>query len=142
MSIGKLKIIIHRLIWFLLLFAGVICFLIQLDNIDSDNSAAFYSLYFIISYCDIAIALPFFIGSLFLSCKKYRYNGSNIVVYAGWFHHYLKMDGEVLDEHNTFVTFTAIVLSCTLNDGTRLQATISLTNRIALKINDRLYKNK
>ena len=64
MSIGKLKIIIHRLIWFLLLFAGVICFLIQLDNIDSDNSAAFYSLYFIISYCDIAIALPFFIGSL------------------------------------------------------------------------------
>ena len=88
------------------------------------------------------LSLCYFIGTLLLLVKHYRYSDKEITIYAGWFYNYLKIDGEVLDEHNTFVTFTAIVLSCTLDDGTRLQATISLTNRIALKINDRLYKNK
>ena len=83
------------------------------------------------------------------SSVRYFYNVKNTVITVATLSYMpdgftiiLKMDGEVLDEHNTFATFTAIVLSCTLDDGTRLQATISLTNRIALKINDRLYKNK
>lgn len=87
------------------------------------------------------VAVVFFICSLLLSCKVYEYNGKTIIVYAGFYHHYLKVDGEIMDEHNTLTSFTAIPLSCTLDDGAVLHATITMTNRISLKINDRLYKN-
>lgn len=49
------------------------------------------------------------------------------------------VNGVKTDEHNTIMSFTPIYLSCTLEDGTNLQATVSLTNRISLKINDLLY---
>ena len=73
-----------------------------------------------------------FVCSLFLSCKAYEYNGDEIVVYAGWYHHYIKINGVKTDEHNTLMYMTPILLSCTLEDGTDLQATITLTNRISL----------
>ena len=92
--------------------------------------------------CIFLIVLAFFIGTLLLSCKVYEYNGRQIIVYAGWYYHYVKIDGEKLDEHNTIIAYTPIVLSCMLDDGTPLQATISLTNRIALKINNRLWHTK
>lgn len=80
----------------------------------------------------------FFIASLLLSYKDYEYNGNNIVVYAGWYHHYIKVNGNKIDEHNTLVSFTAILLSCTLDDGTDIKVTITMTNRISLKINNQL----
>lgn len=87
--------------------------------------------------------IPFllFIDSLFLSCREYEYNGTNIVVYAGFYHHYIKVNGKIFDEHNTIVSFTAIPLSCTLDDGTDIEVVITLTNRISLKINNRLNTN-
>lgn len=85
-------------------------------------------------------ALVMLIWALFLSCKRYKYKGQDIIVYAGFFHHYIKVAGRKMDEHNTIITFTAIPLSCTLNDGTHLAVCISLMNRIALKINDQLYR--
>lgn len=42
------------------------------------------------------------------------------------------------DEHNTLSSFTPIVLKTTRDDGMVITATISLTNRIAVKINDKL----
>lgn len=85
--------------------------------------------------------LIFFIASCLLSYKTYDYNGNEIVVYAGWYHHYIKVNGTILDEHNTITSFTPIRLSCVLEDQSFVEATISLTNRIALKINGNLYKN-
>lgn len=87
-------------------------------------------------------AFAFFVGSLLLSCKIYEYCGNEIIVYAGWYHHYIKVNGVKLDEHNTLISFTAIHLSCTLNDGTDMNATITLTNRISLKINNQLHANR
>lgn len=92
----------------------------------------------IFRYTDIFI-LAFFIGSLFLSYRVYNYNSNEIIVYAGWYHHYIKVNGEKSDEHNTVFFYVPIILSCRLNDGTELEATISVMNRIALKINNRLY---
>lgn len=89
-------------------------------------------------YVDIMFFATF-ICSLLLSYKTYEYNGNNIVVYAGWYHHYIKVNGQKLDEHNTIISFTAIPLSCTLDDGTDIKATITMTNRISLKINNQLY---
>ena len=86
------------------------------------------------------IIFTFWICSWLLSCKVYNYNGKKILVYAGWFHHYIEVDGRYMDEHNTLMSFTPIELSCTLDDGTLLQARISLTNRISLKINNQLYR--
>ena len=87
-------------------------------------------------------ALLFFICALLLSCNVYIYNDKKIVVYAGWYHHYLLIDGEEYDEHNTLTYFTPITLSATLDDGSEVKATISLTNRIALKINGKLYQRE
>lgn len=92
-------------------------------------------------YGDI-IVFAFFIASLLLSYKNYEYNGINIVVYSGWYHHYIKVNGNKIDEHNTLVSFTAIPLSCILDDGTDIKVTISLTNRISLKINNKLYTER
>lgn len=86
------------------------------------------------------IIFTFWICSWLLSCKVYNYNGKKILVYAGWFHHYIEVDGRYMDEHNTLMSFTPIELSCTLDDGTLLQARISLSNRISLKINNQLYR--
>ena len=64
------------------------------------------------------------------------------MVYAGWYHHYILINGEKYDEHNTITFFTPILLSASLDDGSEVKATISLTNRIALKINGKLYQKE
>ncbi len=81
-----------------------------------------------------------FVASLFLSCKKYRYNGNDILVYAGWYKHYIKVNGEKFDEHNTGSSRTALYMSCTLDDGAEVLVRISTTNSITLKINGKLQK--
>ena len=83
-------------------------------------------------------AILMFIASLLICYREYNYNGKKLSVYAGWYHHTLRVDGVKCDEHNTVISFTPLKLSTTLDDGTKLEATISLTNRVALKINDKL----
>ncbi len=86
-------------------------------------------------------SFAFLISSLLLSCKKYTYYGDTIVVYAGFFHHYIKLNGVKVDEFNTLITFSLIYLSSITDDGARLEAVITpQTHRIKLKINDRLYQ--
>ena len=72
--------------------------------------------------------------------RKYEHNGQTIEIYAGYYNHYIKVNNEKYDEHKTLVTFSPIVLSCTLESGDKMQATISLTNRVSLKINDKLLQ--
>ncbi len=105
---------------------------IQKDNINC----------LLIVNCVCLPALLFFISALLLSCNVYLYNDKKIVVYAGWYHHYILVNGEKYDEHNTITFFTPILLSATLDDGSEVKATISLTNRIALKINGKLYQKE
>lgn len=78
------------------------------------------------------------ISALLLNYKTYQYYGNVITVYAGWFHHVLRINGEKYDEHNTLMTFAPIYLSTTLENA-KIEVTISTFNRIALKINDKLY---
>lgn len=92
-------------------------------------------------YGDIFVLL-FFICSLFLSYKNYEYNGNELVVYAGWYHHYVKVNGNKMDEHNTLFSYTAISLSCILDDGTDIKVIITTSNRISLKINNQLYTKR
>lgn len=92
--------------------------------------------------CACLPALLFFISALLLSCNVYIYNDKKIVVYAGWYHHYILINGEKYDEHNTIMFFTPILLSASLDDGSEVKATISLTNRIALKINGKLCEKE
>ena len=89
----------------------------------------------------IPLILVGLLESLFLRYREYNFNGKTIAVYEGMIKHYLKIDDEKFDEHNTFVFFTPIKLSTMFNDN-RIEATISLTNQISLKINDKLYETK
>ena len=86
------------------------------------------------------LPLGMFIGALLLNYKEYNYNGKTISVYAGWFHHTLRIDGEIFDEHNTLIFYTAIDLSTTFEEQTKIEARISTMNRISLKIDGKLVK--
>lgn len=88
----------------------------------------------------LIIAIPMLISALLLSYKECNYNGKTISVYAGFYHHTLRVDGELCDEHNTLISFTSIKLSTTDKDNSKIEANISLTNRIAIKVNDKLCK--
>lgn len=101
-----------------------------------DNSDVVARVFFIMS----PFILILLICSLMLSYKVYDYDGNKIEVYSGWYYHYIKINGEKYDEHNTLQSFSPIYLSCMLDDYTTIEATISLSNRIALKINGRLYE--
>ncbi len=107
----------------------------------SASSGMSYIIIMLFIYGDIFV-FAFFIASLLLSYKNYEYNDNEIIVYAGWYHHYIKVNGNKIDEHNTLVSFTAIPLSCTLDDGTDIKVTITMTNRISLKINNQLYTKR
>ena len=83
-------------------------------------------------------AIIMFVGALFVQYREYEYNGKKISVYAGYFHHTLRINEEKFDEHNTFLAFTPIKLSTKLDEKTNIEATITLSNRVSLKINDKL----
>jgi len=89
-------------------------------------------------YIFLPFAIIFFIVSLLLSYREYYYNGQWISVYSGWVHHTLRINGEKCDERNALLHFLPIKLSTTMEDGTKFDATITLTNRITLKANDKL----
>ena len=135
----KTKILVHRLVWLTLFTLSVLAIIILLSlyTNSGNETAAFWGMF--LEYFTI-YALAMFIASLFLSYKQYNYNGATISVYAGWYHHALRINGEIFDEHNTLMSFTPIKLSTTLDNGTVLEATISLSNRIVLKINNRVVK--
>ena len=131
------------LIWRAVL-GGVFTLFVLLTVIISAVPFSGYYLIYLVPYfiaLDVSL-LAMFISSLLLSCKIYNYNGNEIIVFAGWYRHYIKINGEKHDEHNTFVSFTPIILTCSLDDGANIKATITLSSRITLKINDRIYFDK
>lgn len=125
------KLLIRKLFWFFLTVIGcIIC------------GEAFYELWdlmIFLIYFELIIFI-WFICALSLSCKVCTYKNYQIIVYAGWFHHYIKVNEEIVDEHNTLITFVPITLETTLDSGEKIFARISTFNRITLKINDKLYR--
>ena len=83
-------------------------------------------------------AVVFLIESLLICYKEYECNGKKLSVYAGFYHHTLRVDGEKCDEHNTITSFYPIYLSTTMEDGIEVEATITTFNRISLKVNNKL----
>jgi len=71
-------------------------------------------------------------------CKVYYYNGKRIVVFSGYFHNHIKVDGQIYDEYTTFTSFTPITLSCDV--GEKIEARISPSGFITLKVNGILQK--
>lgn len=154
MVIDDLKLFIRRLMWFILLILGIITIVIWFfpeiiigndGNMDETIRDLIMQWPDLIMECFVIIDVlifSVFISTLFLSCKVYDYNGNSIVVYAGWFHNYIKVNGKKFDEHNTFTSYTAILLPCVLDDGTDVKVTITRSNRISLKINNRLYTQR
>lgn len=125
------KLLTRKLFWFLLVVIGcIICIKA------SEDLWEWCTLLFLIEL----IIVVFFFGSLSLSCKTYTYKDYEIIVYAGWFHHYIKVNNEIVDEHNTLITYVPITLESTLDSGEKIFARISTFNRISLKINDKLYR--
>lgn len=104
----------------------------EFDCVISDiaPSVAWFSLIF----------FAIFLSLLLVSYKEYDYNGEQITVYAGYNKHYLCVNGQKCDEHNTFVFYTPLYLETTLENGEKLEVTISLTNRITTKINGKLIE--
>lgn len=125
------KLLTRKLFWFLLVVIGcIICIKAFKDLWE------WFTLLFLIELTIVA----FFFGSLSLSCKSYKYKNYRIIAYSGWFHHYVKVNEEMVDEHNTLITFTPITLESTLDSGEKIFVRISTLNSITLKINDKLYR--
>ena len=76
------------------------------------------------------------------SCAEYDYEGKKILVYCGFYHHFMQIDGTVVDEHNTLLYITPINLSNIDESGVDYESEISLTGRIKMKINGKLYRGK
>ena len=81
--------------------------------------------------------IAFLITAFLISYKEYNYDGNIISVYSGWYHHTLRINGELYDEHNTLFNYTPIILSTIFGEDI-IEAKISLTNRIAVKVNNKL----
>lgn len=85
------------------------------------------------------VALAMFICSCRHRCKTYEIDGLNVLIYTGWSHHYMKLNGEIVDEYNASAIRVPIDLQCEHN-GTMLRATISTSHKIKLKVNGKLYR--
>ena len=92
-----------------------------------------------IFYILAIFSFAFLISALLLSYKEYEYNGNTISIYAGFYHHTLKINNEIVDEHNTLIFFTPILLDSTINNDI-IEVRISTMNRISLKINKKLVQ--
>ena len=87
----------------------------------------------------IMTVIPF-IAILWLTarchCRTYKYKNSIILIYAGIRRHYIKINGEILDEFNCMFFYTPINLSCTFEDNDMLSSVITIVNFITVaKIN-------
>ena len=79
-----------------------------------------------------------FFQSLTMSCRIYDYNGSEILVYAGFMHRYLKVNGVKVDERSTAFTYGTVSLNFMMPDGAAVWASITRMNRITLRVNNQI----
>lgn len=142
MNVKKLRTFIelNRALYWLIFIFSTLTFSILLILINLGNEVPIFicPIYFffvsIISAC-------FAIGSLFLRLREYDVDGVVVVGYAGWYHHYLIVDGEIVDEHNTLSSFVTIYLDYDSPEHS-YDMTISTSNAIRLKVDKKLVTPK
>ena len=88
-----------------------------------------------IGYILCIAASIFMTLSMRMRCNSYYFNGQRIVVYAGLAKCYLKVNGTIYDEQKNAGKM-GTTLFTTLENGDRIQATISRGNKIYLTVND------
>ena len=132
MDIEKLKrfksttITIYGLLTLVGILLGVLGIVIQ-----------FY--YLAIGFFLALIFLILFIVSFGINYKEYKVEGATIFCYAGWEKHYLIVNGELVDEHITALTFTPIELKYK-DDFHEYNLTVSISNNFTLKVDGKLVK--
>ena len=91
------------------------------------------------SYCLGLCCISFWTCSFNIKYKNLVIENNNIEIYAGFATHYIKVNGKIKDEYKASFTFTPIILSCCINKH-KLQATISTSNHIVVKIDEELIR--
>ena len=87
------------------------------------------------------VAVPCLLLCYCLSCKTYAYNGHEILVFAGRLQHYIKVDGEKMDQKTALLSLSPFALQAKTADGDLIEVSVAaLTKRIDLKANGMLQK--
>ena len=88
--------------------------------------AIFFSAIFI-------FGLALFISSFYIKLQDFDHQSMKITVYCGFEHHYLFVDGKLVDEFNCSFTFNNIVLKYKSPYG-NIEAIISIDNSINVSV--------
>lgn len=127
-------ILARQVIYLCIFIAAIIGFIVSITK-----STTLLTIFVLPLICILSFFL--FLHSLLLSCKVYKYKEKTIIVYAGHWNHYIKVNDMLLDEHRSFTKWFTIHLSG-ICDGDIFEAKITNFGRISLKINNQLYKQK
>lgn len=125
------KIVCYRTISAVVTTVMVIMFIVSLAKNSVSSMLYLYG---------VTVGAVFFVTSFFVHYKRATVGENTIEIYAGYYHHYLKVNGETVDEHNSLIYFLPIVFETVLTGGDMLKVTITLSNGITVKINDKLFK--
>ena len=124
----KRKVLVHRIICLMCAFVfAIISIVMFCKDYDYVNFSA--------GICFMFIFLLFLILAFVRNCKTYIHRGKKIIVYSGIYHHYLKVDDKIVDEENTYMYHTSIVLDYHHLDDGHIEAKISTSSSISVKIN-------
>lgn len=99
----KRFILVNRIVSLFIVLINIFILILPLWNILIASDTGF--VLYIMALCCIFITPIIFICSLFLSYKIYKFNGNIITIYAGYYNHYIKINGEMFDEHTNIYKF-------------------------------------
>ena len=127
----QIKLIAHRTI-------SAILFILSVVAVAICAVEEYYSIVTLLGLLSLLFLLCL-INAFTFSFKRYDLDGHEVSVYCGAYHHYIDIDGERFDEHNTILSYTPIHMSCEF-DGHYIEVTISTFNMVAMKVDNKLYK--
>lgn len=127
----QIKLIAHRTI-------SAILFVLSVVAVAICAVEEYYTLIILLGLLSLLFLLCL-INAFTFSFKRYDLDGHEVSVYSGAYHHYIDIDGERFDEHNTIFSDTPIHMSCEF-EGHYIEVTISTFNMVAMKVDNKLYK--
>lgn len=130
----------HRTRWIVIFGISIILNIIIDPFAANGNDLLLMFNFVIIGWLFPMLSFAFFINSLFIKFKEYNYNEIKIGIYVGFYHHYLKINGIKCDEYNTLFSLTPIKLSTVIENNIKIEATISTSNAVSVKVNDILIE--
>ncbi len=124
-------ILIRQIIYLCIFIAASIGFIISIAN-----TVNVFSLFILPMICIFSFFLV--LHGLTLACKIYTYQGKKIIIYAGHWNYYIKVDSIVLDRHKNFTKWFTIYLYGKYKKDI-FEAKITNLGKITLKINNQVY---